>query len=178
MPPEKKDKLLQVLEALPAEIHDELKEWFIEKIFKINKVVGSVFLNRVPYVKRRHVVWVNFGVNIGNELKGSHPAIVLYAKDTRGTVVVVPLTSKDHDYEFYVDIGEVAGMEGYSIAVVEQVTTVSKLRIQTKMNKKENKRYYNYNRETDTFNDPTATVDQVALVDAKIEEWKTKSAQI
>lgn len=56
----------------------ELEKWFAEQIYKLNKVNKNEQLNYVPYVTRKQVVWVDFGVNIGQELNHSHPAIVLY----------------------------------------------------------------------------------------------------
>lgn len=56
----------------------ELEKWFAEQIYKLNKVNKNEQLNYVPYVTRKQVVWVDFEVNIGQELNHSHPAIVLY----------------------------------------------------------------------------------------------------
>ena len=46
----------------------ELEKWFAEQIYKLNKVNKNEQLNYVPYVTRKQVVWVDFGVNIGQEL--------------------------------------------------------------------------------------------------------------
>lgn len=43
----------------------ELEKWFAEQIYKLNKVNKNEQLNYVPYVTRKQVVWVDFGVNIG-----------------------------------------------------------------------------------------------------------------
>lgn len=47
----------------------ELEKWFAEQIYKLKKVNNSELLNYVPYVTRKQVVWVDFGVNIGQESK-------------------------------------------------------------------------------------------------------------
>lgn len=47
----------------------ELEKWFAEQIYKLKKVNNNELLNYVPYVTRKQVVWVDFGVNIGQESK-------------------------------------------------------------------------------------------------------------
>lgn len=42
----------------------KLEKWFAEQIYKLNKVNKNEQLNYVP-VTRNQVVWVDFGVNIG-----------------------------------------------------------------------------------------------------------------
>lgn len=48
---------------------------------------------------RKSVVWVEFGVNIGAEFGGRHPAIIL--KNLDDSVVVIPLSSQEPDSDKY-----------------------------------------------------------------------------
>ena len=47
---------------------ESLEKWFCEQIYKMYKVDRNEKLNYVPYVTRKQVVWVDFGINIGQEL--------------------------------------------------------------------------------------------------------------
>lgn len=42
---------------------------------------------------RKHVVWVDFGYNIGTEFSGRHPAIIL--KNLKDSLIVIPLSSQE-----------------------------------------------------------------------------------
>ena len=151
----------------------ELEKWFAEQIYKLNKVNKNEQLNYVPYVTRKQVVWVDFGVNIGQELNHSHPAIVLYSIPNVGTVLVAPLTSKKNESDVVIDIGEIEDFEGFSYCKIDQLRAVSKLRIQTK--KFENKYYNNFNRETGEYSNPELSTEQMNLIDKAIQELKYKS---
>ena len=87
----------------------------MEQIYKLNKVNRNEKLNYVPYVTRKQVVWVDFGVNVGQELNHSHPAVVLYSRSNVGTVLVAPLTSKASESDVIIDIGEIKDFEGFFI---------------------------------------------------------------
>jgi mRNA interferase MazF len=81
------------------------------------------------------VVWVDFGYNIGQEFNDIHPAIILYTIENSGTAVVVPLTSKqNHKHNnFIINIGQIDGLNSsFSYAKVDQIKSISKLRIQIK----------------------------------------------
>lgn len=151
----------------------ELEKWFAEQIYKLNKVNKNEQLNYVPYVTRKQVVWVDFGVNIGQELNHSPPAIVLYSRPNVGTVLVAPLTSKKNESDVVIDIGEIEDFEGFSYCKIYQLRAVSKLRIQTK--KFENKYYNNFNRETGKYSNPEVSTEQMNLIDTAIQELKYKS---
>lgn len=85
-----------------------------DELNKLNKVNKNEQLNYVPYVTRKQVVWVDFGVNIGQELSHSHPAVVLYSRLNAGTVLVAPLASKKNKSDVVIDIGEIENFEGFS----------------------------------------------------------------
>ena len=127
----------------------------------------------MPYVTRKQVVWVDFGVNVGQELNHSHPAVVLYSRPNVGTVLVAPLTSRSNTSDVVIDIGEIVNFEGFSYCKIDQLRAVSKLRIQTK--KYENKYYNNYNRETREYSNPELSTNQMNLIDKAIQELKFKS---
>ena len=140
------------LSKLNINQQQELEKWFVEHIYKLNKVNKNEQLNYVPYVTRKQVIWVDFGVNIGQELNHSHPAVVLYSKPNVGTVLVAPLTSKSNKSDIVINIGEIKDFEGFSYCKIDQIRAISKLRIQTK---KYNGKYYNnYNRKKDLYSNP------------------------
>ncbi|ACV64574.1 transcriptional modulator of MazE/toxin, MazF [Desulfofarcimen acetoxidans DSM 771] len=65
-------------------------------------------------IKRGTVFWVDFGVNIGQEFGGKHPAIVLRVGGN--TAIVVPLTSQEptdeqKKTELYVEVDKVYGFK-------------------------------------------------------------------
>lgn len=94
----------------------ELEKWVAEQIYKLNKANKNKQLNYVPYVTRKQVIWVDFGVNIGQELNHSHPAIVLYSRPNVGTVLVAPLTSKKNESDVILDIGKLKVLKDFHIA--------------------------------------------------------------
>lgn len=161
------------LKKLNNNQQQELEKWFAEQIYKLNKVNKNELLNYVPYVTRKQVVWVDFGVNIGQELNHSHPAVVLYSRPNVGTVLVVPLTSKKNESDVVIDIGEIEYFEGFSYCKIDQLRTVSKLRIQTK--KHEDKYYNNYNKQTGVYSNPELSTKQMNLIDNAIQDLKYKS---
>ena len=151
----------------------ELEKWFADQIYKLKKVNNNELLNYVPYVTRKQIVWVDFGVNIGQELNHSHPAIVLYSRPNVGTVLVAPLTSKSNESNVVINIGEIKNFEGFSYCKIDQLRAISKLRIQTK---KYNGKYYNnFNIKTGIYSNPEVTSEQMNLIDKSIQELKYKS---
>ena len=172
------EDLLRSLKELNNDDQKEMVLWFKEKIYKLKKERKDATANYRPPVKRREIVWVDFGVNVGQELKGQHPGIILYSNDKSGTAVVIPLTSKNNMADFVINLGEISGMEiEFSYAKVDQITTVSKLRIISKKNPADGKWYSHVNRITGKFCSPRATADQMDLIDKKMAEYRTKSAK-
>lgn len=151
----------------------ELEKMVYWAIYKLNKVNKNEQLNYVQYITRIQVVWIDFGVNIGQELNHSHPAIVLYSRPNVGTVLVAPLTSKKNESDVVIDIGEIEDFEGFSYCKIDQLRAISKLRIQTK--KFENKYYTNFNRETGKYSNPEVSTEQINLIDTVNQELKYKS---
>ena len=161
------------LRKLTINQQQELEKWFIEQIYKLNKIAISEKLNYVPFVTRKQVIWVDFGVNIGQELNHSHPAVVLYSRPNVGTVLVAPLTSKQNESDVVINIGKIKDFEGFSFCKIDQLRAISKLRIQTK--KYENKYYNNFNRKTGEYSNPELSTEQMNLIDTAIQELKYKS---
>lgn len=78
---------------------------------------------------RKHVVWVDFGYNIGTEFGGRHPAIIL--KNLKDSLIVIPLSSqepKTMDYNVKVE-----KVYGYPLmprwANVTRITQISLSRV-------------------------------------------------
>ena len=161
------------LNKLNINQRQELEKWFAEHIYKLNKVNRNEQLNYVPYVTRKQIVWVDFGVNIGQELNHSHPAVVLYSRPTVGTVLVAPLTSKPSKSDVVINIGEIPNLEGFSYCKIDQLRAVSKLRVQTK--KHDGKYYNNFNIKTGIYSNPELTTEQTNLIDSAIQSLKYKS---
>ncbi|MEG0732359.1 MAG: type II toxin-antitoxin system PemK/MazF family toxin [Vagococcus sp.] len=57
--------------------------------------------------KRGSIIYVDFGINVGNELSGNHFAIVLNNTDNarNGVLSVVPISSKDK--KSYIEVGKI-----------------------------------------------------------------------
>lgn len=161
------------LNKLDKSQSQELEKWFMEQIYKLNKVNRNEQLNYVPYVTRKQVVWVDFGVNVGQELNHSHPAVVLYSRPNVGTVLVAPLTSKSNESDVIIDIGEIKDFEGFSYCKIDQLRAVSKLRIQTK--KHDGKYYNNFNVQTGEYSNLELTSEQIDLIDNAIQELRYNS---
>lgn len=106
--------------------HDWLlpeKQLVFDKYYKFdtssNKYIINIKKSEIPYehidilmhslvLTRKSVVWVEFGVNIGAEFGGRHPAIIL--KNLDDSLLVIPLSSQCPDSEkFNVKIDSVYG---------------------------------------------------------------------
>lgn len=85
--------------------------------------------------KRKMVVHVDFGFNVGAEYGGFHWAVVIQNDNKAAhTIVVVPLSSlkkgqKTHKKDAF--LGKIKGLnDNDSEALLGQITTISKMRIQ------------------------------------------------
>lgn len=101
--------------------------------------------------KRGDIVHVNFGFNVHNELGGTHYAVVVENDNpaSNGTVMVVPLKSADSEEEAIQEIHERTdvylgkgivimgqGKDKYTIAKVNQMRSIDKMRILKPRNSK------------------------------------------
>lgn len=116
--------------ALPNTFTSMQREWLLrekqaifDKYYKFdsstNKYIINVKKTDIPYedidmlmhslvITRKAVVWIEFGVNIGAEFGGRHPAIIL--KNLDDSLLVVPLSSQCPESDkFTVKIDSVYG---------------------------------------------------------------------
>lgn len=112
--------------------------------------------SRLMTYKRGDIVHVNFGFNVHNELGGSHYAVVVEVDNasTSGCVTVVPLRSENTEQEalanmhnkteVYLGCGIVKcgnGKNKYTVAKVNQIRAIDKMRILKPTNDKKHKVY-------------------------------------
>lgn len=125
------DKQIKIFQWINAWIY----YLFYEEIFDSSKL---------RTYKRGDIVHVNFGFNVHNELGGTHYAIVIEADNspTSGCVTVVPLRSEDSEEEVlknmhertevYLGSGIICfgrGKDKYTVAKVNQIRAIDKMRI-------------------------------------------------
>lgn len=81
-----------------------LPQWVLSESSYFEKEVIKPNKNHKIY-KRGALVFVDFGINVGNELSGNHFAIVLNKKDTakNGVLTVVPVSSKSNKFSVELD---------------------------------------------------------------------------
>lgn len=81
-----------------------LPDWVLSEATYFEKEVTSQVRNHKIY-KRGSLVFIDFGVNVGNELSGHHFGIVLNKKDSKrnGVLTVVPVSSKSNKFSVQLD---------------------------------------------------------------------------
>jgi len=79
---------IKIVNAFIKHLQNKTEMFIDEEVFKIPDGIE---------IKRGMVFWVNFGVNIGQEFGGKHPAIVL--KVGGKTAIVAPLSSQEPTVE-------------------------------------------------------------------------------
>lgn len=127
-------------------IDDFFKGWTanVRYLSQVSTRTDGTARKHLPYIKRGHILKVNFGWNVGTELRYEHYAIVVEKLKHRNpdNVMVVPLVSfkdihRDEIEEPDVYLGAIRalnrGKSGWeqieSIARVSQMRTIDKLRI-------------------------------------------------
>lgn len=111
-------------------------EWLKEHAQYLTREVGFKPTSMRRY-KRREIILVNFGFNVGSEIGGVHFAVVMTDSNVSNAVVnVIPLGSLEaHETETdihktQVYLGIIPGMNGLqSYAITNQLRPVSKMRI-------------------------------------------------
>ena len=121
--------------------------WLEKKTLYFRQSVLKVSYTSQPDdIKRGDIVWVEFGVNVGNELSDvftkGHYALV-WAVDL-GNVVVIPLTSRNsYNSKLCLDLGVIKGLneDEYtkSYLKLDAIRSVSKRRIGRMPNKPQGK---------------------------------------
>jgi len=81
------------------------------------------------------IYWCNLGINIGSEQDKLRPVLIVKSLKKSPICTVIPLTSKrlDDDYWYHIDLEKID-----STVLVEQIRTVSKIRITAPFRKKGN----------------------------------------
>lgn len=125
--------------------------WLEKKTVYFRQSVLKVSYSSQPDdMKRGDIVWVEFGVNIGNELSDvftkGHYALV-WAVDL-GNVVVIPLTSRNsYNSMLCLDLGIIDGLNEvgftHSYLKLDAIRSVSKRRIGRMANKPQGKMILN-----------------------------------
>lgn len=136
-------ELANVINELDVDIRIKISQWISAWIYYIS-AEKDFDSNKLMTYKRGDILHVNFGFNVHNELGGTHYAVVVENDNpcSNGTVTVVPLKSADseeealaelHDKtEVYLGKGIVImgqGREKYTIAKVNQMRAIDKMRI-------------------------------------------------
>ncbi len=117
------------------ETKDEL-EWLNKKLdIKARKLQGRP----LPSVRRGEVYWCVFGYNLGSEIRGTHPCVVIQNNASSGnlrTVIVAPVThasNRSATSSLLVPITRQADKQGQTIlegyADLANLRTISKARL-------------------------------------------------
>lgn len=163
---ENSKKIGVVRKLLMQDLGNEIEQLAEDKQIKIFQWINSWIYylsyedtfdsSKLMTYKRGDIVHVNFGFNIHNELGGSHYAVVIEVDNpsTSGCVTVVPLRSEDteedaiknmhHRTEVYLGSGVVcfgSGQNKYTVAKVNQIRTIDKMRILKPTNDKKHTVY-------------------------------------
>jgi mRNA-degrading endonuclease toxin of MazEF toxin-antitoxin module len=142
------NQLREALNKLPTKKQKLITDWIIRLCHYIG-FEDAFRPERVPRYRRGDIVYVDFGLNIGNEYGGVHYAAVLEANNHKksGNIIVIPLTSLDadktkddiHAADLFLGCGIIPWTPYATIAKPAQVRAVSKMRI-IKPLKKDDKR--------------------------------------
>lgn len=143
------------IEALAEDKQIKIFQWLNSWIYYLS-YEDTFDSSKLMTYKRGDIVHVNFGFNVHNELGGSHYAIVVEVDNapTSGCVTVVPLRSEDTEEEalnnmhekteVYLGSGIVCfgnGQNKYTVAKVNQIRAIDKMRILKPTNDKKHKVY-------------------------------------
>lgn len=81
-----------------------LPDWILSEATYFEKEVTKPIKNHKIY-KRGALVFIDFGINVGNELSGYHFGVVLNKKDSKrnGVLTVVPVSSKSNKFSIELD---------------------------------------------------------------------------
>ena len=140
---------------LDVDVRIKVSQWLSSWIYYIaaEKQFDS---GKLMTYKRGDIVHVNFGFNVHNELGGTHYAVVVENDNSaaNGTVMVVPLKSADSEASALLEIHERTdvylgpgivimgqGRDKYTIAKVNQMRTIDKMRILKSRNSKKDTIY-------------------------------------
>lgn len=148
-------ELENVIIDLDVDVRIKVSQWLSSWIYYIatEKQFDS---SKLMTYKRGDIVHVNFGFNVHNELGGTHYAVVVENDNSasNGTVMVVPLKSADSEEDAKKEIHERTdvylgkgivvmgqGKDKYTIAKVNQMRAIDKMRILKPRNSKKDTVY-------------------------------------
>ena len=113
-----KEKIETLLEETNIEDEQDKKrtlnylKWLAIKTDLVKKEKSFVIPSEKDVLLTRgHVVWVDFGFNLGREFGGRHPALIL--QRTGESVFITPLSSKKPQtvFDYHVEIPKVYGFK-------------------------------------------------------------------
>lgn len=97
---------------------------------------------KLPSFKRGDIVWVNLGYNIGSELGGSRPVVILEAENNKKdkNIVIAPIRSYNSKgpkkiFEGLVYVGKHETLTEHSYVDLKHIRSISKMRIYRNNNK-------------------------------------------
>jgi mRNA interferase MazF len=139
--------VMQKLDSVVANMDDDRKQKYLEWLdIQSDYLVRELTFDpkRLLNYKRRDLILLNFGFNVGSEIGGMHWGVVVEHRNSKAsdTVVVVPLSSLDdnedssklHSSEVY--LGVIQEINDKNVkACVGQIKTVSKVRLYKPKNK-------------------------------------------
>lgn len=145
---------LDYLKGILTFISNEVREWEHKraKIFLDWLHKKLIFAQREKtynplednYYKRKDIVHVDFGFNVGSEIGGERFAIILWAPQKSKNVTVIPITSEKigsrHDPNIHVCLGELIEDGIVNWAKIEQIRCVSKMRVNYSRKRLKNRR--------------------------------------
>ena len=128
--------LCQVIEQMDLETGREYVNWLVRSADCMRTAPGFSPMNLVRY-QLGDVIYVDFGFNVGSELRGPHWAVVI-ERNSRANpcVIVVPFGSRKPSPDGSprprrsgeVFLGDI-GLGGSTVAKVDQIRVISKQRI-------------------------------------------------
>lgn len=136
-------ELANAINELDVDIRIKVSQWLNAWIYYISTEKDFDSGKLMTY-KRGDILHVNFGFNVHNELGGTHYAVVVENDNpsSNGTVTVVPLKSADSEEEALAELHEKTevylgkgivimgqGKDKYTIAKVNQMRAIDKMRI-------------------------------------------------
>lgn len=148
-------ELANAINDLDVDVRIKVSQWLSSWIYYISTEKDFDPTKLMTY-KRGDIVHVNFGFNVHNELGGTHYAVVVENDNpsSNGTITVVPLKSADSEEEALAELHEKTevylgkgivimgkGKDKYTIAKVNQMRAIDKMRILKPRNSKKDTVY-------------------------------------
>lgn len=145
-----KGKLSSILSEL-GEIESsealELIDWFLEKAKYFRKHKNREKFQKLPNkMERGDIVWVNFGINVGDEFSdiGTNGHFAIYWSQNGFQIIVIPISAEERQPEknsFAVKLGQIPGLplDRDSYAKIDMIRAISIRRIRRIKNQESGK---------------------------------------